>query len=360
MAGLSSHYHTGAFDPHGVAGSGSIDAGFLQLLSVLNESREAFIESLERGGMCGLGELDPDLSTLLAGRLKARPERAALLRQLSPESEISYAMLWPTIRLATVWTGGSCGVAVGALEKLLPTATRVIDLGILASELRATVTVDPSTGAGLPMINQHFYEFVTRSEWDAGGKRYLRLHELEEGDEYYLIVTTSAGLYRYFMNDIVQVVGKFNSTPTLRFLQKGRGVTNITGEKVYEHQLLEAVGEVLALRGINPVFIMALADEGESRYHVYVEPDSDSIGSEEGLSEAIDSALGTLNIEYSSKRSSGRLKALSFNWLSLGTNSAYRQHCVFKGQREGQFKPVSLQLSAEFTFPLEAYVRCDG
>jgi hypothetical protein len=102
---------------------------------------------------------------------------------------------------------------------------------------------------------------------------------------------------------------------------------------------------------------MALADEEESRYHVYVDPDSGSIVHDKGLSEAIDTALSKLNIEYSSKRSSGRLAALAFNWLTPGTSSAFRQHCVSKGQREGQFKPVSLQCRSEFTFPIETYVQ---
>ncbi len=337
--------------------AGANASSFLQLLSVLNDSRDAFIESLECGGMCGLGELDSVLTTALAGRLNACPERARQLRRLASGTELSYDILWPNIKLATVWTGGSCGVAVGALKRALPQNTRVIDLGILASELRATVTVDPATGAGLPMVRQHFYEFVERGEWEAGGKCAVRLHELQEGCEYYLIVTTSAGLYRYFMNDIVRVVGRFNDTPTLRFVQKGRGVTNITGEKLYEHQMLEAVGEVLKKYAINPVFIMTLADEEESRYHVYVEPISDSARPDEKLSETIDSALCKINIEYNSKRSSERLAMLSFNWLSWGTSNAYRQHCVAKGQREGQFKPVSLQCRSEFTFPIETYVQ---
>lgn len=337
--------------------AGANASSFLQLLSVLNDSRDAFIESLEYGDMRGLGGLDADVSAALAGRLNACPERAGQLRQLASETELSYDMLWPNIRLATIWTGGSCGVAVGALKKVLPPNTRVIDLGILASELRATVTVDPATGAGLPMVNQHFYEFVERGEWETGGKRAVRLHELEEGSEYYLIVTTSAGLYRYFMNDIVRVVGGFHNTPTLRFVQKGRGVTSITGEKLYEHQMLEAVEEVLKQHAISPVFIMALADEEESRYHVYVEPNSDSARPNEKLSETIDLALCKINIEYNSKRSSERLAMLSFNWLSSGTSSAYRQHCVSKGQREGQFKPVSLQCRSEFTFPIETYAR---
>lgn len=340
--------------------AGANPSSFLKLLAVLNESRTAFVDSLMRGGMRGLGDLDPKLSRLLGGRLKACPQRAELLRQIPPETEITYDMLWPGLRLVTVWTGGSCGVALDAMRKVLPRGVRVIDLGFLASELRVTVTCDPETGAGLPMLGQHFYEFAERNSWEAGNRQCLRLHELEAGSEYYLIVSTGSGLYRYFMNDIVRVVGKFHATPTLCFVQKGRGVTSITGEKVSEHQVLEAVTSVLSRNAVNPVFIMALADAAAGRYEVYIEPDSAAVLQLADLAAAVDASLCRLNIEYAAKRSSGRLASLSLNWLVAGANDSYRQYCVSRGQREGQFKPLSLQLSSEFSFPIDEYVQRNG
>lgn len=65
--------------------------------------------------------------------------------------------------------------------------------------------------------------------------------ELEEGRDYYVVVTIESGLYRYAMNDVVRMVGRFGATPTLKFIQKGRGFISITGERLYEGQLLQAV-----------------------------------------------------------------------------------------------------------------------
>ena len=64
------------------------------------------------------------------------------------------------------------------------------------------------------------------------------------GRRYYVLFTTAAGLYRYFMNDLVEVTGFFHRTPLLRFVQKGKGVTSLTGEKLYEAQAIEAVQDV--------------------------------------------------------------------------------------------------------------------
>lgn len=336
--------------------AGANPSSFLRLLSILNESRHAFAESLEKGGMEALGGLPQELASPLAGYLKPCPERAEVLRRIDPETEISFDQVWPAIRLLTVWTGGSCGIALDALRKKLAVETRVVELGYLASELRVTVTLDQQTGAGLPMINQHFYEFIERRDWEVGGRQCLRLHQLREGAEYYVIVTTSSGLYRYFMNDIVRVAGRFHDTPTLRFMQKGQGVTNLTGEKIYEHQMLQAVTEVLSRNRVAPVFIMALADARLGAYRLYVEAVETCNAMAGDLSAAIDTGLCHLNIEYQSKRASGRLGMLLLSWLSPGCGDAYRQHCVGRGQREAQFKPVSLQDVVEFSFPIEEYV----
>ena len=58
-------------------------------------------------------------------------------------------------------------------------------------------------------------------------------------------MTTQNGLYRYFINDIIQVTGKYNNTPTIQFIQKGDGVISLTGEKLYEDQVNKAVLKVI-------------------------------------------------------------------------------------------------------------------
>ena len=57
-------------------------------------------------------------------------------------------------------------------------------------------------------------------------------------------------------------------------MQKGKGVTNITGEKLYESQVLAAVRHSLAQIGRTPRFVMMLADEAAQRYRLYVEADA--------------------------------------------------------------------------------------
>ena len=96
---------------------------------------------------------------------------------------------------------------------------------------------------------------MEQEEWESEQHNFLTIDQIEEGKQYYIFATTQNGLYRYFINDIIEVNGRFNNTPTIRFVQKGKGVTNITGEKLYENHLIEAVGEVKKKLGLDIQFL---------------------------------------------------------------------------------------------------------
>jgi hypothetical protein len=62
-----------------------------------------------------------------------------------------------------------------------------------------------------------------------------------------------------------------------------------------------------------------------------------------------------LNLEYESKRKSGRLKPLALNLLSPGAAAAYHRHLVARGQREAQLKVLTLQRRQDCDFDFAAY-----
>jgi hypothetical protein len=55
------------------------------------------------------------------------------------------------------------------------------------------------------------------------------------------------------------------------------------------------------------------------------------------------------------KRESNRLGPISAAWLAPGAYEAYKQYCVERGQREGQFKTIALAYQYGFGFDLEAH-----
>ena len=101
--------------------------------------------------------------------------------------------------------------------------------------------------------------------------KFKRLTEVEKDAQYYIIVTTQNGLYRYFINDIVEVTGWYNNTPTIRFVQKGRGVTNLTGEKLHETQVTDAVMNMMEDMNATFEFFIMIAHRESLQYTLYVQ-----------------------------------------------------------------------------------------
>ena len=252
------------------------------------------------------------------------------------------------------WTGGSCGVALGRLRSLLPEHVKIVEYGYGASEFMGAANVDTNTNTCLPLLTDYVYEFVRRIDWEAGKLTYLGLHEIKPGEDYYVIITTRSGLYRYDINDIVRAEPGVGDCPGLRFLQKGRGVTNITGEKLSEDQLIGSIGDVLGPKGLSPESFIGLADEDAARYVLYLEcKGAEAI---DMLSDELDQALRARNSEYDDKRASGRLRPLALVRFGPGAGEAIKKWCVDGGVREAQYKPTLLDYARNWARKLDPLV----
>ena len=324
---------------------------FLRLLSVAHDNADAVFGAIASGRM-------PDAASGL--RLTPHPERARQLeRRMSAAGRLTYADIWPNLRGVVTWTGGSCGIALGNLSPLLPDGVRIIEWGYASSEFRGTLNVDVQRNACLPTFLNTFFEFAERAAWEADTGEFLCLDELEDDGEYYVFATTGDGLYRYDINDIVRVDGRVGDTPTLAFVQKGKGVTNITGEKVTESQVLNAVTSAFAPSGAPPEFFIVLADEAASAYTLYVETAAATFAAS-GAADAVERLLSASNIEYESKRKSGRLAPLRVRLLPDGAGARYRESCVASGQRDAQFKYLHLQYTRDCAFDFDAVAGAAG
>src|SRR5205085_6615029 len=106
--------------------------------------------------------------------------------------------------------------------------------------------VDDATPSGVLDVTTTYFEFIPEAEGDSPQPTVLAAHEVQEGRTYYILLTTSAGLYRYHIRDVVRVTGFHNRAPLIEFLSKGAHFANITGEKLSEYQLAGAMSAVLA------------------------------------------------------------------------------------------------------------------
>ncbi len=332
----------------------------LKIITTINENIEPILQSIASGRLPVENEDTAGLESELQRVLKANPDRARTLSRIAERSGgLSYADLWPDLSGIVTWTGGSCGVPLQALRNQLPDGTKIIELGYVASEFRGTINMDVAHDICIPTLSDNFFEFVERSAWEQGTGEFLTLHEIEAGKEYYIFVTTPDGLYRYDMNDIVRATDVSSGTLGISFIQKGQGVTNITGEKLHETQVIDAVLAMTSDHGIQSDFFVMLADEEDASYTLFIEPKNSGGPVEARLSEELDGRLRALNIEYGGKRESGRLKQLRICALREGTGDAYRHDRIANGQRDAQFKFLHLQYRHKCTFDFDAFSKAD-
>ena len=327
----------------------------VRLLEIINQNAEQLLRVLSTGDS-ELPGIDSVLMNNVWKSLKPDTARAKSLRDLlSQNGRLSYADIWPNLQQLVTWTGGSCGIALSSLRRDLPDSTKIVEMGYLASEVRGSLTLGNDTG--LPSFANTFFEFVERDEWEADRENILLLDQLEVGNQYYVIVTTVNGLYRYFMNDIIEVTGHVNQCPTIRFLQKGKGATNITGEKLYESQVLAAIQALEGETNTTVRFQQWVAEEESSQYLVYLESNDAQLSCIDSYADVLERALCGLNMEYEHKRASGRLKPVQVRLLSKGTGERYKRFNLASGQREGQYKTLALIYRKDCEFPFDEYTR---
>lgn len=336
-------------------------SSLLRLMEVFQQTPSAYIEDIATGGFHRLEQLPAAVREAVEPVLAKNKPRANHLSQLlEHKPRLSYAELWPELRLISTWTGGSCGTAVKALKRQLPMQTQICELGYISSEFRGTITLDIGSSAGVPTLTQHFFEFIDKDAYERGGHQTLLLEQLENGAEYYIVITTDSGLYRYFMNDIVRVRGFQNRTPLLEFVQKGKGVTSITGEKLYESQVRSAIEQCENSFNLISPFYLMLADEENSRYLLLIEFLGEVLHSTrpstQQVADFLDTVLGDINIEYRDKRNSGRLKPLTLLPLKANTADAFKQHCLAQGMRESQFKVLPLMYKKDLDFSYQSHL----
>jgi hypothetical protein len=185
-----------------------------------------------------------------------------------------------------------------------------------------TIPFANDTPAGVLDICSHYFEFVPEAGADSPSPTVLGAHELREGHSYFIVPTTASGLYRYQISDLVRVRGFLGRTPLVEFLGKGHRFANLTGEKLSEHQVTQAM-ELSAERTGLHVGGYSLApvwDDAQPYYGLFIEePDAANEAALRHFLADYDRALGEQNIEYAAKRESQRLGPVRAFVLPAGT-----------------------------------------
>lgn len=313
----------------------------LELLRTLNENTEEMIQDIEHGTISDLFDIPYFIREELYAYVSPKPERADELRQILQEKgKLEPRDFWPWLQYLSTWKCGNTKIYMDKyMDQFDWDKTFYQELGYIATECRFGFSLD-DTNESVLFPQFHYYEFVEESELDSPHKNFLQIYQLEQGKRYCAYVTTYSGLFRYNMNDLIEVGGKFKNTPTIHMISKVNGIVSLTGEKLYEPQFLDAVRKAEEDTGIKTKFFVGFADVKESKYHFYYEFEDETINrkTSEAFTQVVDQHLQRINLEYESKRQSFRLHDPETHILLRDAYARFKAACLEDGFRDGQFK----------------------
>jgi hypothetical protein len=314
-----------------------------RLAEVTRDHADRLLDALSGGG---LGVEEPAFGPVADARramaelraaCRPAPDRArTLAREASRAGALAPRLAWPRLALIGCWLGGSAGVHAGRLAAAFGDAP-LRDLGLVATEGRLTLPFEDGTPRGVLCVDTTYFEFRPAGESD--GSVPLRIHELEDGGRYGVVVTGSNGLYRYDLHDVVEVRGFHRRAPMVAFLRKDGDFVSITGEKVHVDQVQDAVRCAEAASGL-PVWQFRLVPDVDGlRHDLLVEVGAAvAEGRARELAAAFDRRLADLNIEYAAKRRSGRLGPPRLHVMRPGWAGRATWAEIAGGRREQQYK----------------------
>lgn len=280
-------------------------ATLIQMARVADEQSEELIRDIRDGTLSTKVVGDHAVSPQLQARLTPNPERAVALEALLQRHGVLRPRdLW-RLSFVACWTGGSMGHYLPRVRELWG-AIPIRDIGLLASEGRVSIPLDDDSPIGVLDLSAGVFEFIPVEEFDSASPSTYWADELEAGRDYVVVMTNTAGLIRYRLDDVVRVHGYLNRSPLIEFLYRGGRVSSLAGEKLTENQVVAAFREARERINVPDCDFLVGPVWDEPPYYRM----TCSIDPGERFMSEMDQALCRQNDEYASRRKSFRLGML--------------------------------------------------
>lgn len=172
-----------------------------------------------------------------------------------------------------------------------------------------------------------YYEFIPEEEIGKENPKVVHLADVKVGEHYEMLITTTAGLWRYRIGDMI----KFTKLIPFKFVITGRTkhYINVFGEELMVHNAEEAIkaacdrtNAVISEYTAGPVYMTEDKSSGAHEWIIEFDREPASL---EFFTEVLDNALKQLNSDYEAKRFNNYVlktpvvrkapKGTFYNWL---------------------------------------------
>ncbi|KAH0673135.1 probable indole-3-acetic acid-amido synthetase GH3.5 [Solanum tuberosum] len=299
---------------------------------------------------------------VLSSRVTVPSIRSAMSKLLKPDPELADAIYNKCIRLSN-WYGlipelfpntrYIYGIMTGSMEPYLKKLRHYAgELPLLSADYGSSegwigANVNPElppelvTYAVLPNIG--YFEFIPLVEnVDGVEATPVGLTEVKLGEEYEIVVTNFAGLYRYRLGDVVKIKGFYNGTPELQFICRRNLLLSINIDKNTEKDLqlaVEAAAQLLLNEKLEVVDFSSNVNTSADPGHYVIFWELNGKASEEILKECcncLDKSF--VDAGYVSSRKVKTIGPLELRIVKRGTFHKILDHFVGLGAAVSQFK----------------------
>jgi hypothetical protein len=328
------------------------------LLDPLVEWLPRLCEDIRRGTLGVADQIASPLRESILSKCTLSTARAEELERLGeiwrnrPATSVDsagrtlYEAIWPKLQLISCWAHGNAALALAGLRACFPHAV-VQPKGLLATEAFVSFPFKGDLSA-LSLLS-HFFEFEEEEEAAEAAPAIRLAYELQKGRRYNVIVTTGGGLYRYRLNDVIEVGGYYHRCPLIRFVGRQSKVVDICGEKLNEDFVSVRVARLLSERELHPMFWMMAPEcppATQPFYTLFIQFEAGAAPNEDRLvtlAKSLDDALqASYHFHYS--RRLGQLERCRLFVIPPASNGyhTYVTVCADLGQRLGEIKPTAL------------------
>jgi hypothetical protein len=224
-------------------------------------------------------------------------------------------------------------------QKLLGKPITYIETYLASEGFLAYQNRQDATGMKLAINNNIFFEFVPFDDnnFDSEGNivenhEALMIHEVEEGKDYALLISTNAGAWRYLIGDTIRFVDIEKSE--IIITGRTKHFLSLTGEHLSVDNMNKAIELVSEELNISiPEFTVAgIPYQNHFAHHWFIATD-DKVNSEE-LKICIDNKLKELNDDYEVERK----HALRQVFVDVLSEQTFMNFMKTKGKLGGQHK----------------------
>ncbi|GMP59504.1 hypothetical protein CsSME_00022767 [Camellia sinensis var. sinensis] len=290
----------------------------------------------------------PSVRTAMSKLLKPNPELADKIHKKCSGLSNWYGLIPELFPNAKYIYGIMTGHYAGELPLL--SADYGSSEGWIGANVNPKLPPELATFAVLPNIG--YFEFIPNVEVPKQDEiessflsiepKTVGLTEVKVGEEYEIILTTFAGLYRYRLGDVVKVVGFHNYTPELQFIYRSNLLLTINIDKNTEKDVqlsIEAAGKLFSNEKLEVVDFTSHVDLSTDPGHYVILWEVSGEASDDLLRECCNCLdWSFVDAGYVGSRKVKAIGELELRVLKRGTFQKILEHYVGLGVAVSQFK----------------------